>query len=107
MADRSGQGARFVEAFSCGDGIVWEWKFVFAEQYSGAISWAAVSGDQHPRQCGSGAPAAYRVPEDHALARNCRIFDGRAASVSVGSELSNFCGSHRSNLRNGEDLWTR
>src|ERR1700675_38983 len=109
MADWGGQGARLVEALSCGDGIVWGWKFVFAEQYAGAISWAAVSSDEHPRQCGSSASAAYGGTENHALARDCGIFDGRAAGVSVGGQLSNFCGSHRGDLRNGEDLraWNR
>src|ERR1700722_10166188 len=104
MADWGGQGARPVEAFSCGDGIVWEWKFVFAEQYACAVSRAAVSGDEHPRQCRSCASAAYGRIKDYALARDRRVFDGSAAGVSVGSELSDICGPNRGDLRDGEDL---
>jgi hypothetical protein len=98
-----------LEAVSCGDGVVWKWKFVFAEQYAGAISRAALPGYDNPRQRRGSTPAAYGRFEDHAFARDCRIFDGRAAGISVGRELRGFRGSYRGDFGNGEDVrtWNR
>ena len=46
------------ETFSGDDGAVWEWEFVLAEQYSGAVSWAAISGHDDSGQRGGGASPA-------------------------------------------------
>src|SRR5579859_6968254 len=106
MADRCGQSSRPVETLSGGDGVIWQRQFLFTEQHAGALSRAAIPGDEHSRQRGSGPSTADRGAEDHALARDCGIFDGSAAGFPVGGELPEFCGSHRSNFRNGEDLWS-
>src|SRR5882724_6118893 len=104
MADGTGQGAGSGEIVFGGYGVVWEWEFVFAEQYAGAVSRAAVSGDNDSRQCRGGAPAADGGVEGYASARGDRIFDGGAAGVSVGGELSDICGPAGGDFGHGEDL---
>jgi hypothetical protein len=47
-----------LETVPCSDGIVWEWELVLPEQHAGAVSRAALSGDDHSRQRGGGAPSA-------------------------------------------------
>ena len=68
---------------------------VVAEQHAGAVSRAALSGDDDPRQRRSGAPAAGRGSEDHARARDHRLLDGRRAGVPVGGQLSRLRRSDR------------
>src|SRR5882762_5623627 len=102
MADGAGEGARSGEAFSGDDGVVWEWEFVFAEQYAGAVPWAAGSGDDDSRQCGSSASSVDgRFEGDSSEGRDW-LFDGGAAGVSVGGELSGFYGSCGGDVGNGE-----
>src|SRR3978361_893318 len=101
MVDGGGQGARSGETFSCDDGVVWEWEFVFAEQYAGAVPWAAASGDEDSWQCGGGASVADGRSEGDASEGGDRVFDGGAAGVSVGGELSGFYGSRGGDFRHG------
>ena len=58
VADRAGTRARSGDALSGGDGVVRQRAFVVAEQYAGAVSRAALSGDDDSRQRRGGAPAA-------------------------------------------------
>src|SRR5579863_4682556 len=100
MADWGGQGAGHIETVSRGDGVVWKRQFVFAEQYAGTTARAAVSGHDDSRQCRSGSPLADGRIEDYAFAGRHRIFDGRAAGISVGGKLSDVCGPDCGDLWN-------
>jgi len=105
VVDGAGEGARSGEAFSGDDRVVWEWEFVFAEQYAGAVPWAAVSGDDDSRQCGSGTSPVDGRFEGDAPEGGDWVFDGGAAGVSVGGELSGVYGSRGCDFGDGEDVW--
>ena len=59
MAHRPRSRARHCKALSRRHGAVRQRALVVAEQHARALSRSALSGDDHPRQRGSGAPAAH------------------------------------------------
>src|SRR5215475_9218750 len=105
MVNRNWARPRSFAAFSDYYRDVWEWAFFVAEQYAGAVARAAVSADDDSRQRGGGASAADRGTEDYPSAGHHWIFDGSAAGVSVGGELSDVCGSNCGDGGHGQDLW--